>query len=247
LQSAPLLARRQAMLVVTVQSTVINDGTDCGMDTGIVRGMDTGIVRGMDTGMGTGIVRGTRLVGVGTGPVLVDLKQDRPSALQEKPGAQMAKAHRVIPPLVVVGATMGIILGAGPTTGVGTCIDRGMTTGADGMVLVGVVGGGGPVPPDDRKQDRPSALQVKPRAQVTRQFPPPLVVGMLGKGPDTGGGRGAGATTGGRGAGATTGIDRGMEPLYAMTKKEADASAAQVVTPPLLGNCARPATKAVAL
>jgi hypothetical protein len=239
------------MLVVIVQSTVINDdgddGVDCGMDTGIVRGIVTGIVRGMDTGMDTGIVRGTRLVGVGTGPVLVDLKQDRPSALQEKPGAQMAKAHLVIlpPPLVVgVGAIMGIILGAGPATGVGTCIDRGMIAGADGMTLVGVVGGVGLVPPADRKHDIPSALQVKPGAQLTLQLP--LVVGIVGKGPDTGG-RGAGATTGGRGAGATTGVDRGMEPLYAMTKKEADASAAHVVTPPLLGNCDRPATKAVAL
>jgi hypothetical protein len=40
--------------------------------------------------------------------------------------------------------------------------------------------------------------------------------------------------------GGTTGdAPGGRQPLYAVTKKEADASAAQVVSPPLLGNCAR--------
>jgi hypothetical protein len=115
--------------------------------------------------------------------------------------------------------------------------------------LVGAVAMG-PVPPPlvDRKHDRPSALQVKPGAQMTRQLlrgsrhgaavrrddKAPLVVLGMGNGPATGG-RGAGA--------ATTGADRGMAPPSVTTKRRRYSARGSAVSTAATGHRRTPLTR----
>jgi hypothetical protein len=134
-----------------------------------------------------GLVRGVGMILL-VGP---DRKHDKPSALHVKPLAHMTRQAALL--LLGRGTWTGLL---GTGTGTGTCIDRGDNTGAEGTgtgIATGPVG----VVLAVRKHDMPSALQEKPRAQMTRQA---LVVGtgILA----TGDGRGAGPVgLGGRGAG----------------------------------------------